>query len=239
MPEQKKGVPVWVWIVLAVGASIPVMGMLSALAIYGVRKYIAAAKEAATSQPAEPSAPAATSPLGAIPPEGVLLPALPPTGPLAPLQGEPADLSSVMGRARKLANGWQTDAALAGIEATLGAGGLIPTRAGGSAKLTFGPSSFNVSEPRTGLYVVTYDHSGLKGTPVKGNLAHALPEPMCAPERVYDRVAGADASRPLTLRYAADANRRALWWASPSGEAKATPLAFDAQDCRGAAAARR
>jgi len=42
-----------------------------------------------------------------------------------------------MGRARKLANAWQPEAGLLGIEATL-LDGKIPTQAGGTAKIVLG-----------------------------------------------------------------------------------------------------
>jgi type IV pilus assembly protein PilA len=46
-PPVKKGNPAWVWILVAVGAGILIIpGTLGVLAVYGVRKYIANAKQA-------------------------------------------------------------------------------------------------------------------------------------------------------------------------------------------------
>jgi type IV pilus assembly protein PilA len=44
--QPKKGIGCWLIGVIVIAASIPVLGVLSALAIYGVRRYIAAAKTA-------------------------------------------------------------------------------------------------------------------------------------------------------------------------------------------------
>lgn len=231
MQDRKKGLPVWVWIAIAVPAATFLLGLLSALGMYWVRKHNPKAETVEVGGPVVPSP-------TAIPSEGFLLPALPPTGPLAPLQGEPADLSSVMGRARKLANQWQSDAALLGIEATSIVSGQIQTRDSGAATLTFGPSSFNVSQPRSGVFVVTYDKAGIRGAPAKGAPAPALPEPMCAPEFIYRRVAG-EGSPSVTLRYAFDQNQRPVWLAKLDHAPKAKELPFDAQNCQAAAPARR
>lgn len=37
---KKKGLPWWAWVLIVLAASVPVMGVLSAMAIYGVRKYL-------------------------------------------------------------------------------------------------------------------------------------------------------------------------------------------------------
>jgi hypothetical protein len=229
--DRKKGLPVWVWIAIAVPAATFLLGLLSALGMYWVRKHIPRVEPAEVGGPAIP-------PPTALPSDGFLLPALPPMGPLAPLRGEPADLSSVMGRARKLANEWQADAALLGIDASAIVAGQIQTRDSGVATLTFGPSSFNVSQPRSGVFVVTYDHAGIRGVPAKGAPARALPEPMCAPEFIYRRVAGSE-SPSVSLRYAFDQNQRPVWLAKLEHAAKAKPLPFDAQNCQAAAPARR
>lgn len=42
----KKGLPWWVWVLIVLGASVPVLGVFSAMAIYGVRKYVISAKTA-------------------------------------------------------------------------------------------------------------------------------------------------------------------------------------------------
>jgi type IV pilus assembly protein PilA len=171
-----------------------------------------------------------SSPAGASP-RGASAPPPPPTAaPLPPLNGVPVDLSTVMGRARKLANGWQLEAALLGVDASNVVGGKIQTQAGGVAKVTFGPSSFNVSQPRSGGLVVTYDEHGLSSASVKAVTGNELPEPMCGPELVYRRAAGAG-QPSLALRYAFDSNRRPVWLALLQGQAAAQAQAFDAQHC--------
>ena len=76
---------------------------------------------------------------------------------------------------------WQPEAALLGIEATLLDGEVQPL-AGGTAKLSFGPSRFAASETQSSLFVVTYDKSGIASGPAKGTPGKAIAEPMCAPE---------------------------------------------------------
>jgi len=146
----------------------------------------------------------------------------------APLTGEAADLSSVMGRARQLAEQWQREAALLGIEAVLHQG-RIQTQAGASAKLTFGPPR-SALPPRRELFVVTYDKTGINGIAAAGQPGKALPEPMCAPEHVLP--ATAELGRgPLRLRYAFDDDERALWFATPQDDPQQLRV-FDATDCR-------
>ena len=346
MDTEKKGVPAWVWIVALVPVAVFMLGLFSALAIYGVRKYIANAKQeearatliswgeglvrcgekvtglppstrpvpASLSEVAakkyqsapsdwnetahscasfsltapqyfqyrwerisanqgvvhavadldgnatpdvsldldvtcargrcergtpvrmdEPDSPGAGSARAAPgdPEAGVLLPPPPAMGPLAPLRGEPADLSSVMGRARKLVSEWQADAELVGIEATSIVGTRIQTQDGGTARVTFGPSHFNV-EQRAGVFVVTYDKTGISGAPAKGPAPPALPEPMCAPEFVYRRMAVDGQTPVISLRYALDQDRP-VWLAQLAGDANAKPIAFDPQSCQAAA----
>jgi hypothetical protein len=147
--------------------------------------------------------------------------------------GRPVDLSTVMARARALANSWQSEASLVGIEATEIKRGLIQTDAGGTAKLTFGPSPFAAPTARTATassFVVTYDKTGLKGSPSHEKPGKALVEPMCAPEAVYDLVAGTTGAS-LTLRYTADAQQRPVWLVLDPGTPKAKPRSFDAQTC--------
>jgi hypothetical protein len=133
-----------------------------------------------------------------------------------------------MGRARKLANAWQTDAALLGVEAEL-SDGKIQTQTGAVAKVTFGPSRFASVPPRSGLFVVTYDKSGINGAPVSGTPGKELPEPMCAPEGVLPRLPEFKAS-PITLRYGLDGAARPAWLVSAPGDPK--PLrAFAPDDC--------
>lgn len=55
-------------------------------------------------------------------------------------------------------------------------------------------------------------------------------EPMCAPEAVYDAVAGSTGAS-LSLRYAAVARQKAVWWVLDPAAAKAKPRVFDAQTC--------
>jgi hypothetical protein len=145
------------------------------------------------------------------------------------LTGAPVDLSTVMGKARKLANQWDQDAALVGIETTL-VGGLIPTGDDAVAKLTFGPSIFESARAKTGLFVVTYDKTGLTGVPVKGPPSKALPEPMCAPEVVYARIAEG-AAPSLALRYAFDASDRPAWIGLVAGQPAAQARLFDPARC--------
>jgi len=172
------------------------------------------------------SSPAPPSPLTATPAAPTATPL--PTPAALPLTGEPADLSSVMGRARKLANAWQPDATLLGVEATL-LDGKIQTGAGATAKVSFGPSRFGDAPARPASFVVTYDRSGIKGTPLKAAAGKALPEPMCAPEGVLPRLDEFKGS-PLTLRYGLDGSQRPAWLMSLPGDPK--PLrAFAPEDC--------
>jgi hypothetical protein len=185
--------------------------MLASLAGYGVRKYMATAREAealATASAARP---------------------YPGPGPTPDFAGGAVDLSSVMGRARKLANAWQAEAALLGIEATLH-GGRIQTSEGASAKLIFGPSPFAAAPTRGGQFVVTYDEHGIIGAPASGSPSKPLPEPMCAPERVLSRLTDLG-DGPLSLRYALDASQRPMWLVSPSGSPERLRM-FDPQDCQ-------
>jgi hypothetical protein len=145
------------------------------------------------------------------------------------LSGAAVDLSTVMGRARKLANAWQPEAALLGIEATL-VDGKIQAQDGASAKLTFGPSVFDTKPARSGLFVVVYDQSGIKGAPAAGAAGKPLPEPMCAPERVLSRLANS-AEGPTTLRYGLDTAERPMWMANSQAHPREVSL-FDPQDCQ-------
>lgn len=194
--------------------------VVAALAIYGVSRYVAKA-------PAEPPVVATASSSAASP-----APVAPRLGPAAPppLTGGAVDLSTVMGRARKLANAWQPEAALLGIEAVL-AKGQIQTQDGASAKLTFGPSPFAADPARSGLFVVVYDKSGISGAPVPGKAGKTLPEPMCAPERVLTRFADLGQGA-LTLRYAFDADQRPMWLVTSDTQPNDSPQLFDPQDCR-------
>ena len=185
------------------------------------------ADERTSPPPASASGPAIAPPSHSGP--GVKL-APPPAHTAVPeLTGAAVDLSTVMGKARKLANHWDQDAALVGIEATL-IGGVIPTQDDAVAKLTFGPSIFASARPKTGLFVVTYDKTGLTGVPVKGPPTKALPEPMCAPEIVYARIAGG-AVPSLSLRYAFDGSERPAWIGLVAGQPAAQARLFDPARC--------
>jgi hypothetical protein len=164
-------------------------------------------------------------------PAGTSLPPTPPVVsavPIPALDGSAVDLSTVMGRARKLANAWQVEASLLGVEANL-VGGKIPTQDGGSAKISFGPGPFASEQSRSGLFVVTYDKSGISGAPAKGTPGKPLAEPMCAPEGILPRLEELKDS-PITLRYGLDGSQRPAWLVSLPGQAK--PLrAFAPDDC--------
>jgi hypothetical protein len=145
------------------------------------------------------------------------------------LDGSPVDLSTVMGRARKLADAWHREATLLGIEATL-RDGKIETGEGATAQLVFGPSSFGGDAEHRGWFVVTYDKSGLStAEAAAGSPRKALPEPMCAPEHVVSQLARGNAA--VFLRYTFDEDERPLWLVGPPTE-PARVRAFDAHDCR-------
>ena len=149
--------------------------------------------------------------------------------PIPELDGSAMDLSTVMGRARKLANAWQPDAALLGVEANL-VGGKIQTQDGATAKVTFGPSPFAGADTHPGLFVVIYDKSGITGAPAKGTPGKVLPEPMCAPEGVLPRLDDNLKGSPITLRYGLDGSQRPAWLVSLPGDPK--PLrAYAPDDC--------
>ncbi len=196
---------------------IAVVVVVAAFAIYSVRAYVAKASDAA---------PSAVVTIAPTPPEP---PRLHPETPTLSLSGAAVDLSTVMGRARKLANAWQSDATLLGIEARL-ANGKIQTQDGASAKLTFGPSPFDSTQARSGLFVVVYDKSGINGAPAPGKPGTPLPEPMCAPEGVLAHVAELGGGT-IALRYALDADQRPMWLATLATQPQDPPRLFDPQDC--------
>jgi hypothetical protein len=144
------------------------------------------------------------------------------------LNGAAVDLSTVMGRARKLADGWQREAALLGVEATLSQG-KVQTQDGATAKVTFGPSPFAAVQVKSGLFVVTYDRSGIRGEELPGNPTATLPEPMCAPERVLARLPEL-AGETLSIRYVLDEDSRPLWQVA-SVKTPEQKRWFDPQDC--------
>lgn len=189
------------------------------------RKAEQAAREETTRNAALERAARTPSKLGAgapgAPPQPVVVPEM---------GGKSVDLSSIMGRARALANGWQPEAALLGIEANGLTRGLLQTDAGGSATLIFGPPPFGDPGAKTGTFVVTYDKTGLAGAASTVPGGKPLVEPMCAPERVYDLAAG-NTGASITLRYARDAQGTVAWLASDPQEPKQKPKAFDAQTC--------
>lgn len=199
--------------------------MLAILLMWGLRAR-SDVSVAAASDPVPALAESGAAPQAG---PGVKLAPPPPTVPVPELTGASVDLSTVMGKARKLANQWDQDAALVGIDTTLVAG-VIPTQDGGSAKLTFGPSIFKSAQAKTGLFVVTYDKSGMIGAAAKGAPAKALPEPMCAPERVYARLA--ESGQPsVSLRYGFDSSERVAWMGLVSGQPVAQTRFFDPQSC--------
>ena len=177
---------------------------------------------ALTARPSTSEAPSVTP--SALPPSpGTLPPVVVP-----PLTGDAVDLSSVMGRARKLADAWQPEASLLGVEATL-LDGKIQAQDGASAKITFGPSAFDTTKARSGLFVVVYDKTGINGAPAAGTAGKVLPEPMCAPERVLARLT-TGGEGPTTLRYGLDSAHRPMWMANSQAHPKDVSL-FDPQDC--------
>lgn len=201
------------WLLAGVPVALIALGMIVSLVATGVSRYLAqrvlddlAALDAGAPRSAVASA-----------------------GAPAELTGEAVDLSTVMGRARKLANQWQPEAALLGIEATLRAG-KVQTQEGAVARLTFGPSRFAASPTRSGSFVVLYDRSGLRGAPAAGIPGMALPEPMCAPEHVLAHLTQLGEG-PFSLRYALDASQRPMWLASPSAAPEQQRL-LDPQDCQ-------
>jgi len=200
----KRGQPTWFWVAL----SAPLVLFASSM-LYGIGKtQWLRYQERLRASAAAPSAPSA---VGGLVFDGSLI-----------------DLSSVMGRARRLANEWDPEAALLDIEATL-QGGKIQPQLGGTAKLTFGPSPFAPQARRTGLFVVSYDQGGLHAAPEPGNAGVTLPEPMCAPETVLQRVAELGV-RPLVLRYGLDSVKRPSWLVHPVGEPEQLRI-FEPQAC--------
>lgn len=184
-----------------------------------------APKQRSTAHGAAPASAAATA---TATPGSVALAPLPPMKPLPAFDGTLLDVSSVMGRARKLANEWEPEAALLGLEATVQSGKIQP-KLGGKAKLTFGPSPFSGGSKRIGLFVVTYDETGIHGSALAGKPTPTLPEPMCSPEAALLRVSEWGAV-PLLLRYGLDSAQRPSWLVSPVGDAKQL-RAFEPQAC--------
>jgi hypothetical protein len=172
---------------------------------------------------AEARASSATPPERAPPP-----PPVPTAAPIPALDGAAVDLSTLMGRARKLADVWQTEAALLGIEATL-VDGKVQPQAGGTAKINFGPSRFAATPAQSGLFVVTYDKLGLASGPAKGAAGKALAEPMCAPEGLQSRLDDLKGT-PYGLRYALAPDQRPSWLVTSPTQPKLVRV-FDPQDC--------
>lgn len=203
---MKRGQPTWFWVALSVPLGLFAVGMLYGIGETLWKQYQERARASASAQARAADAP---------------------TGPV--FDGSLIDLSSVMGRARRLANEWDAEAALLAIEATLQAGKIQP-QLGGTAKLTFGPSPFAPTPRRTGLFVVTYDQTGLHSVEDRGGTAGVtLPEPMCAPETVLQRVAELGV-RPLLLRYALDSVKRPSWLVHPVSEPEQLRI-FEPQAC--------
>jgi hypothetical protein len=207
MSSGKKELPVRAWVLLLLPVLVAALGMVSAIAIYGVRKYIANAEAQASA---------------------VRAPTLPPAPALPEFDGSALDVSSVMGRARKLAEQWERDATLLGLEAhTLN--GKIQPQLGGSAKVVFGPSRFASSATRQGLFVVTYDRTGIHGSPQAAKPGPTLPEPMCAPETALARATELGPV-PLLLRYGLDGADRPSWLVSVASDPTQLRV-FEPQAC--------
>jgi hypothetical protein len=164
----------------------------------------------------------------AVPPPKLAPPAPPVPVKVPDMDGKPVDLSSIMGRARALAEQWQHDAALTGLDATQVSASVVHTEAGGKATITFGPSPFAQPPGAPSSFVVTYDQQGLKGAPSSARPGKPLTEPMCAPERLPALTGGTSAS----LRYALAANGAPAWLVSDPATPRAKPRSFDANTCQ-------
>lgn len=155
----------------------------------------------------------------------------------AELDGRAIDLSTVMGKARRLANAWQRDAALLGVRATL-FDGRIQTQDGATAEVRFGPAPFGAAPANGSLFIVSYDRGGLHGAPSSQTPGKALPEPMCAPEAVLRRLTEFT-SEPVTLSYGFDGSDRPAWLMSlPSDPKPLRAFAPDSCETRGTFIAR-
>lgn len=212
--STKRGVPVWVWLLVGLPAALIAFGMVVSLAVGAVGRYLA--QRVLDDIAAGPRAGSPTT-------------ALPTTALPGQLRGEAVDLSTVMGRARKLADQWQREATLLGIEATVHRG-KIQTQDGARARLVFGPSRFAVAPTKVGVFVVAYDQTGLSGAPAAGPLGKPLPEPMCAPEHALAQLKQLGEG-PFSLRYALDASQRPMWLVNPSAAPEQQRL-LDPQDCQ-------
>lgn len=210
----------------------PFLAQLGLAFVFVVTMFLAGAMEAVLAPRAAAAAAVPSTPATATLPAPTAAPERPPV-PIPVLKGAPAELNTVMGRARALANDWQPEAALLGIEAKGVVAGQIQTENGGIATLTFGPSKFDTTTVRTGYFVVTYDKTGLRSeaqATVAGKPTEALPEPMCAPEDVYTQATGGEHT-VVTLRYAFDASKRAAWLVTSDATPAAKPRGFDSQTC--------
>lgn len=208
----------------------PILAQLAAFGAMIMISFVAGVVMGVTGKAPLPPKVASAAPASTDPPGTVVLPPLPSAGPLPAFDGSLIDVSSVMGRARKLANEWEPEAALLGLEATVQSGKIQP-QLGGKAKLTFGPSPFAAEgKPKhTGLFVVTYDQSGIHGAPEPGKAGATLAEPMCAPEAVLLRVSDWGTAA-LQLRYGLDSVQRPSWLISPVNDPKQLRI-FEPQAC--------
>jgi hypothetical protein len=145
------------------------------------------------------------------------------------VSGDAVDLSTVMGRARALADAWQREAALCSIDATISRG-LIQTGEGATATLVFGPSPFGAAGARAGSFIVTYDSTGMHGAASKQSASKRLIEPMCAPETAYQRATGSSGAR-VTLRYGLDSRGKNAVWLIGDSATQRAQAAFDNQSC--------
>jgi hypothetical protein len=204
---KKRSVPPWVWVLVLVPLAALSLGVLVKLGQRTYRNFVNAKAAQARAAESPPSQPANAPPAAA---------------------GEALDLSSIMGRAHHLANAWEPEAALLGIEANILSGRIQPSE-GGSAKLTFGPSHLSAAPRHSGLFVVSYDKDGIHGAPATGKLGPELPEPMCAPEAVLLRVPEFGHA-PILLRYGLDSVQRPSWLVSPVSDPKQLRI-FEPQAC--------
>ena len=204
---KKRWVPPWVWVVVAVPLAVLSLSVLMVLGRKLYQNYLSAKDAQARAIPSESARRLDAPPAAA---------------------GEALDLSSIMGRAHHLANEWEPEAALLGIEANILSGRIQPSE-GGSAKLTFGPSHLSAAPRHSGLFIVSYDKDGMRGTAATDKLSAELPEPMCAPEAVLLRVPEFGRA-PILLRYGLDSVQRPSWLASPVSDPKQLRV-FEPQAC--------
>ena len=198
-------------------AKTPFLIHIAAVVVFLGGAFAVGIVKAASAKPAAPIAAAVVSADAATP-----APSAPPK-----VTGSAVDLSTVMGRARALADAWQSEAALCSVEAKV-SHGLIQTDEGATATLVFGPSPFGHAGARTGRFTVSYDASGMHSSTSAEPAGKALTEPMCAPETAYQHATGTSGAS-VTIRYALDSRSKNPVWLIDNGAQKAA--AFDSQRC--------